>query len=414
MRVQFAIALAHLLRRRRSTLVSLLGIALGVAFFLAVSALMRGSERDFLKRLVDNSPHITVMDQYRSARVQPAEVRWPGAAVAISNVKPPVETRGIRGHRSKLESIEGWPGLRVAPVLRGSAVLTFAGQQQGVSLSGIVPARMKDVSTIDEQMVAGTLDDLAAAPNGLVIGQGLAEKFQLSLNSTVSMATASGGARVMKVVGIFRTGNAAYDEGETFTLLKRAQVILARPNRVNRFIIQLSDPQAARDVAAEIEQAMGYKSVSWIEASEDLLSLLLVRNIIMYSVVTAILVVASFGIYNTISTIVVDKRRDIAILKAMGFSAADIRHIFLYQGAVIGLLGSGAGLVLGYGMMRVLASVELKPPGVSDVVHLPVWWGAEQYLLAIAFAMAACLCAAYLPANKAGKLHPVDTLRGAI
>lgn len=414
MRVQFAIALAHLLRRRRSTLVSLLGIALGVAFFLAVSALMRGSERDFLKRLVDNSPHVTVMDQYRSARMQPAEVRWPNAAVAISNVKPPVETRGIRGHRSKLESIEGWDGLRVAPVLRGSAVLTFAGQQQGVSLSGIVPARMKDVSTIDEQMVAGTLDDLAAAPNGVVIGQGLAEKFQLGLNSTVSMVTASGGARIMKVVGIFRTGNAAYDEGETFTLLKRAQVILARPNRVNRFIIQLSDPQAARDVASAIEQAIGYKAVSWIEASEDLLSLLLVRNIIMYSVVTAILVVASFGIYNTISTIVVDKRRDIAILKAIGFSATDIRHIFLCQGAVIGLLGSCAGLVLGYGMMHVLASVELKPPGVSDVVHLPVWWGAEQYLLAVGFAMAACLCAAYLPANKAGQLHPVDTLRGAI
>lgn len=414
MRVQFSIALAHLLRRRRSTLVSLLGISLGVAFFLAVSALMRGSERDFLKRLVDNSPHITVLDQYRSARVQPAELRWPDAAVAISNVKPPVETRGIRSHRSKLESIEGWPGLRVAPVLRGSAVLTFAGQQQGVSLSGIVPARMKDVSTIDEQMVAGTLDDLAAAPNGLVIGQGLAEKFQLGLDSTVSMVTASGGSRVMKVVGIFRTGNAAYDEGETFTLLKRAQVILARPNRVNRFIIQLADPQQAPTVAAGIEQAIGYKSVSWIEASEDLLSLLLVRNIIMYSVVTAILVVAAFGIYNTISTIVVDKRRDIAILKAMGFSATDIRHIFLYQGAVIGLLGSCAGLMLGYGMMHVLASVELKPPGVSDVVHLPVWWGAEQYLLAIAFAMAACLCAAYLPANKAGKLQPVDTLRGAI
>ncbi len=413
MRVQLAIALAHLRQRPRSTLVSLLGIMLGVAFFLAVSALMRGSEKDFLKRLVDNSPHITVLDQYRTPRVQPAELRWPGAAVAISNVKPQVETRGIRSYRNKLEAIELWPGLRVAPVLRGSAVLTFAGQQQGVSLSGVVPARMKQVSTIDQHMVAGTLDALAAAPNGLIIGQGLADKFQLRLDSTVNVLTASGGARVMKVVGIFRTGNAGYDEAEAFTLLKRAQVILERPNRVNRFIIQLADPQAARAVASEIEAGIGYKAVSWIEASEDLLSLLLVRNIIMYSVVTAILVVASFGIYNTISTIVVDKRRDIAILKAMGFQASDVRRIFLYQGMLIGLLGSAAGLLLGYGMMQLLSRVELKPPGVSDVVQLPVWWGGEQYLLAVAFAMAACLGAAYLPANKAGQQQPVDTLRGA-
>jgi lipoprotein-releasing system permease protein len=413
MRVQLAIALGHLRQRPRSTVVSLLGIMLGVAFFLAVSSLMRGSEQDFLKRLVDNSPHITVMDQFRSPHVQPAELRWPGAAVAISNIKPQQETRGIRGYRNKLEALEAIPGLRVAPVLRGSAVLTFAGQQQGVSLSGVVPARMKDVSTIDEQMVAGTLDDLAAAPNGVVIGQGLADKFRLGLGSTVSVLTASGASRVMKVVGIFRTGNSGYDEGEAFTLLKRAQVILARPNRVNRFIIQLTDPQAARGVAAEIEARIGYKAVSWIEASEDLLSLLMVRNIIMYSVVTAILVVASFGIYNTISTIVVDKRRDIAILKAIGFPAADLRRIFLYQGMLIGLIGSAAGLLLGYGMMHVLARIELKPPGVSDVVAMPVWWGADQYFLAVAFAMAACLGAAYLPANKAGKLLPVDTLRGA-
>lgn len=413
MRVQLAIALAHLRHRRRSTLVSLLGIMLGVAFFLAVSALMRGSEQDFLQRLVDNSPHITVLDQYRTARVQPAQLRWPEAALAISNVKPPVETRGIRSYRSKLAAIEHWPGLRVAPVLRGSAVLSFAGQQQGISLSGVVPDRMQAVSTIDEQMVAGTLDDLAAAPNGLVIGQGLANKFTLSLGSTVSVVTAGGGSRIMKVVGIFRSGNAAYDEGETFTLLKRAQVILARPDRVNRFIIQLADPQAARSVASAIEQQVGYKAVSWSEASEDLLSLLRVRNVIMYSVVTAILVVASFGIYNTISTIVVDKRRDIAILKAVGFQAADVRRIFLYQGLIIGLLGSAAGLLLGYGMMHLLAQVTLKPPGVSEVVHLPIWWGADQYLLAVAFALAACLGAAYLPASKAGQQQPVETLRGA-
>ena len=413
MAIHLDVALAHLVHRRRSTLVSLMGITLGVGFFLAVSALMRGSEKDFIKRLIDNSAHITVMDQYRAPRVQPAELRWPGAVVAISNVKPQVETRGIRGYRSKLDEIEAIPGVRIAPVLHGSAVLTFAGQQQGVSLSGVVPARMKTVSTIGEKMVVGTLDDLAAASNGIIIGQGLADKFQLRVGSAVSVVSGSAGSRTMKVVGIFRTGNAGYDEGETFTLLKRAQVILERPNRVNRFIIQLADPQSAREVASRIERSIGYKSVSWIEASEDILSLLLVRNIIMYSVVSAILVVASFGIYNTISTIVMEKTRDIAILKSMGFRAREIQRIFVLQGSIIGTLGSSFGLLLGFAMMHVLEQIELKPPGVSDVVHLPVWWGPEQYLLAAGFAMLSCVGAAYLPARRAGRLQPVDILRGA-
>jgi lipoprotein-releasing system permease protein len=413
MTVELEVALAHLTSRKRQTLVSLSGVVLGVAFFLAVSSMMRGSEKDFLRRLVDNSAHITVSDEYRLASVQPAVLRWEDGAVHISNVKPQTETRGIRGYRQKLEYVESLPGLRVAPVLVGSAVLTFAGRQQGVTLSGVVPAKMKTVSTIEQKIVEGSLDALAANPNGIVIGRGLADKFNLRMGSTVSVVASSGITRAMRVVGIFRTGNASYDEGQTFTLLKRAQVMFDRSNRANRFIIQLDDAYAARDVAKQIEQTIGYKSMSWIEASEDILSLLLVRNIIMYSVVSAILVVASFGIYNTISTIVMEKTRDIAILKSMGFHARDVRRIFLFEGVIVGLVGSTFGLALGVVLMSMLADVELKPPGVTELVHIPIWWGPEQYAMAAAFAMVSCIAAAYLPARRAGSLHPVDILRGA-
>ncbi len=413
MAIRLDVAVAHLVHRKRPTLVSLSGVVLGVAFFLAVSSLMRGSEKDFIKRLVDNSPHITVSDEFRSPRAQPAALRWNEGAVAVSNVKPQTETRGIRGYRQKLDFIESLPGVRVAPVLQGSAVLTFAGQQQSVSLSGVVPERMKSVSTIEDKMIRGTLEDLAANPNGIIIGKSLADKFNLQVGSTVSVLAASGTARTMKVVGIFRTGNVSYDEGQAFVLLKRSQVLLDRPNRVNRFIIQLADPYAAYDVAKRIEDTIGYKSVSWREASEDLLSVLVIRNIIMYSVVAAILVVASFGIYNTLSTIVMEKTRDIAILKSMGFHASDVRIIFLIEGIVIGAIGSVLGVVLGIGLMKVLSVIEIKPPGMTEVVHLPVWWGPEQYALAAAFALASCIAAAYLPARRAGRVHPVDILRGA-
>jgi lipoprotein-releasing system permease protein len=413
MAIQLQVAVTHLTSRKRQTLVSLTGVVLGVAFFLAVSSLMRGSERDFIARLVDNSPHITVSDDYRSPSRQPAALAWSDGAVRISNVKPQTETRGIRGYRQKLDFVESIPGVKAAPVLLGSAVLTFAGREEGVTLSGVIPAKMKDVSTIEDKFVAGSLDTLAANPNGIVIGQGLADKFNLEIGSTVSVVSPTGANRAMKVVGIFRTGNAGYDESQTFALLKRVQVLLDRPNRVNRFVIQLDDPYRARDVAGQVERVIGYKSVSWIEATEDILSVLTVRNIIMYSVVSAILVVASFGIYNTISTIVMEKTRDIAIMKSMGFHARDVRRIFLYEGLIVGVIGSLAGLAVGSLLMKGLEQVALKPPGVNDVIHLPVWWGVDQFLIAAGFAMASCLAAAYLPARKAGRVHPVDILRGA-
>ncbi|MBV1775414.1 ABC transporter permease [Burkholderiaceae bacterium DAT-1] len=409
-----AVAKAHLLGRKRQTLVSLSGVVLGVAFFLAVSSLMRGSEKDFIKRLIDNSPHITVSDEFRQPPPQPAVEAYTDGAVAVGHVKPLNETRGIRGWKRHLADIEALPGLRVAPVLTGSAVLVFAGRQQGVSLSGVVPDKMRRVTTIEEKMVKGSLDALNTNANGIIIGQGLADKFSLRMGSAVNViAAGESGSKSLTVVGIFKSGNASYDEGQTYVSLKRAQSLLGRPERVNRFILQLDDANTARALASRIEAASGYKSVSWSEASEDILALLLVRNIIMYSVVSAILLVASFGIYNTLSTIVMEKTRDIAIMKSMGFQAADIRRIFVVEGAIIGTIGSALGTLLGIGLMQVLGTIEIKPPGATEVTHLPLWWGAEQFALAAAFAFASCLLAAWLPARKAGRLHPVDILRGA-
>ncbi len=412
MSIQLDIALTHLIHRKRSTLVSLIGIVLGVAFFLAVSSLMRGSEQDFIKRLIDNSPHITVSDEYRNPAIQPAVSRWPDGAVELRRVKPLNEVRGIRGHTQKLGFIESLPGLRAAPTLVSSVVLTFAGRIQGVTLTGTIPAKMKQVSTIEKKLIDGSLEALAANTNGIIIGVGLAKKFGLSMGSMINVTAATGETRALKVVGIFRTGNASYDETQTFVSLKRAQSLLDRSNRINRFIIQLDNPYSARDVAATIEAQTGYKSVSWLEASEDLMSVLFVRNMIIYSVVSAILVVAAFGIYNTISTIVMEKTHDIAILKSMGFHARDVRRIFLAEGVILGLIGSGMGLLLGMALMALLGQVEIKPPGATELVHLPIYWGYEQYLLAAGFALASATGAAYLPARKAGQVQPVAILRG--
>ncbi len=223
MKLSLSIALGHLLSRRRQTIVSLLGITLGVAFFLAVTALMNGSETDFIKRLIDNSPHVTVYDEYRDPPPQPVAQAFPQSLVEIRSVKPRTEVRGIRQYKAKLEFIATMPNLRVAPVLSGQAIITFAGKDLGATINGVVPELMKHVSSIEEHFLAGSLDTLAANPDGIVIGTGLADKFRIGLGKNVTVTAPAGVARTLKVVGLFRTGNAAYDEGQAFILFKRSQ-----------------------------------------------------------------------------------------------------------------------------------------------------------------------------------------------
>lgn len=413
MKLALSIALSHLLSRRRQTVVSLLGIVLGVAFFLAVSAMMKGSEDDFIHRLIDNSPHVTVYDEYRNPQAQPAEQLAENGAVEIKGVKPRTEVRGIRQYKQKMAFIAGLPGVRVAPTLVGQGILSFAGKDMGASVTGTVPELMKNVSTIEQYFVSGSLDSLSANPGGIIIGTGLAAKFRAQMGNNLTVTSPAGGVRTMKIVGLFRTGNAMYDDAQTFILLSRAQSLFDRPNAANRFVIKLEDPAQAAAVARTIEGNVGYKSQSWQEASQDIMSLLKIRNTIMYSVVGAILVVASFGIYNVISTVVLEKTRDIAILKSMGFHARDIRLIFVIEGAILGVLGSIAGTGLGLFFMAGLEQITFKTPFNTEQTHLPIYWGWEQIALAVGFAMASALLAAYLPARKGGRVQPVDILRGA-
>ena len=413
MNLALSIALSHLRSHRRQTLVSLLGITLGVAFFMAVTSLMQGSDADFIRRLVDSLPHVTVYDEFREARPQPVFQAYPEASVELRSLKPRTEVRGIRQYKEKLEFIETMPHVRVAPALVGQAIVSFAGKDLGATINGVVPELLRRVSTIDEHFVEGSLESLAANPDGIVLGSGLADKFRVSMGKNVVVASPAGTVRTMKVVGMFRTGNAPVDEGQAYVLLKRSQNLLNRPNIANRLILQLDDPYDAAEVAKVIEAAVGYKAQSWQEASQDLISLLKVRRIILNSVVGAILVVASFGIYNVISTVVLEKTRDIAIMKSVGFHARSILLIFLIEGAIVGAIGSLLGTLFGLSMMQALASVQIKTPFNTEPTYIPLDWGWSPIAMGVGFAMASALAAAYLPARKGAKVHPVDILRGA-
>ncbi len=414
MKILLSIALRHLLARKRQSIVSLSGIVIGVGFFLAISSLMQGSQKDFIRRLIDNSPHITISDEFRNVKRQPVFDLYKDGVVELRSVKPQTETRGIRGYKKILEELQADPNIQASASLSTQAILNFAGRDQSLSLSGMLPEDIAKVTTIKDYMVRGSIDDLISNRNGIIVGEPLLEKLSIDFGDNLTLASATGQVRTFKIVATFRTGGAHYDEGNAFVDLKRVQALTDRSNRANTIIIKMNNPNDARIFAEKLEQHIGYKAMSWQEASEDIMSTLFIRNIIMYSVVSAVLIVAAFGIYNIISTVVMEKHRDIAILKSMGFTGGDIKKVFLMQGAFLGIAGLCAGLPLGCLLMYALMQIRMKPPGVSEPITMPLDWSAPQFLIAGAFAFFASVFAAYLPARKAAQVLPVDILRGGM
>jgi lipoprotein-releasing system permease protein len=216
MQLLISMSLRHLLARKRQSLVSLLGIILGVGFFLTISSLMQGSERDFIHRLIDNAPHITVSDDFRSPRPQPVYTVYPEAVVELRGSRPQTETRGIRGFERILGSLRQKPGLSASPALTGQALVSFAGRDVAVTLNGMIPADIVSVTTIADHMTEGRIEDLDANPNGIIIGEELARKMSLRRGRTITLAAPNGQVRAFRITGLFRTGRAAYDETQAF------------------------------------------------------------------------------------------------------------------------------------------------------------------------------------------------------
>ncbi|MCY1231516.1 lipoprotein releasing system, transmembrane protein, LolC/E family [compost metagenome] len=167
-------------------------------------------------------------------------------------------------------------------------------------------------------------------------------------------------------------------------------------------------------MARRIEAELGYKAVAWQDANESILEALVVRNVIMYTVVAAIMLVAGFGIFNIISTITHEKARDIAIMKSLGFTEADMRILFVLEGVAIATAGTLLGWSLGFAMVYALSLVrfEISATG-QEMTRLPIAWSMLHYLIAAAFALGSAAVAGYLPARRAARANPVDIIRGA-
>ncbi|MBL1147632.1 MAG: ABC transporter permease [Pseudomonadota bacterium] len=407
----------YLKNRRRQTVLSIVGVMLGVSFFIGIASMMKGMHDYFIEKLIDVAPHVKIMDEFRNPQQQPVYQRFPDAAVELRGIKPREEIRGIHSARSILERLTAMDGLAVSPVLQGQVFLRYGGKDVAAALTGIRPEMERHASNLERDMTQGDLNALLTNSNGIIIGEELAHKLGARLGAKISAISPAGNTRTMKLVGLFNTGVTEVDGSTGYAMLKKVQILQDRENRINQINIRLQNVDDATSLAADLEKRYGYRTESWQETFANIFEMFVIENIIMYSTVGVIIIVSSFGIFNIISTSVNEKSRDIAILKSIGFSEGDIRKVFLFQGIVIGLIGSIFGWVLGAMLVEMLASFRID---LGEEVNMPikfegmpVFRSVWLYIGGAVMATLSSVISAYIPARKAAALYPVDIIRGA-
>jgi lipoprotein-releasing system permease protein len=412
MMLPLTIAMAHLRGRRRQTTVSVLGVALGVGVFIAVTGLMGGFQSYFRTQMIESNPHVTITDEVRTPAPQPLAMLHPQGAVTVSRILPRDPVRGIANAGEIMAALAAMDGVAVAPSLRGQMLLRRAGRDYAVSAIGIDPVRETRVTTLSKDIKQGSLEALGARPDGIVIGQALAAKMGAALGDTVSVATSAGGESALRIVGIFRTGLEQQDIGVVYVALNRQQSMQARPRVVNEIHIRLSNIDRSVEIATLAEGRWGYKAAPWEETFARILDVFVLQNVIIYGSTGSILLVAGFGIFNIISTVVGEKARDIAIMRSIGMTRASVVTTFIAEGIAVGLMGVAAGWLLGWAGSALIAT--FPSPGSDDPTQtLTVRQTPFTYGLAAGIALVSAVVAAWIPARKAARTDPLAIIRGA-
>jgi lipoprotein-releasing system permease protein len=397
---EWMVALRHLRSRRKHTFVSLitvisiLGVMVGVAALITVISVMTGFSSYMQDRILGTTSHILIT----------------GAG-------------GIEDARDVVSRVLAVEGVRAAaPYVMGQSLLKVDGDVTGVVVRGIDPSQERGVTDLAEHMARGSLEDLD--DEGIVIGvelarqRGLRVGDQLTLVSPSEISSPFGMVPLMErfaVAGIFDTGMYEYDTGLVLVTTRAAQTFFDLGDTVTGVAVKTDDIYMTHQIADRIQGALGHSFWvrDWREMNQNLFSALKLEKITMFIILVLIIVVAAFNIIGTLILVVMEKGREIAILKAMGATRKNIGRIFMLEGLIIGLGGTALGLMLGLGLCYILANyqfVEL-PASVYYVTTLPVKVELFDIAAICLAAMAVSFTATVYPARRASLLNPVEILR---
>jgi lipoprotein-releasing system permease protein len=415
-RVVFFIALRQLWDRKLLNGIAVLGVALGVLVLIGVNGIMAGFQQKFLDNILKISPHVTIFDkQLRPAPPMLATYADDYVAARVAHESPSDRQLRISRPQEIVRALEQMDGVRAAAAsLNGSAVLSLGSKQYPVDLRGIDPAQQDRVTPISGYVHEGSYRSFSAAPDGMMLGVGVAARLGAKVGDVISCGSSAGTRLNLKVYALVDAGIPPVDNSRIYVTLRNAQTLLGKPDIVGRIEIKLEDPDTAPALTDRAERMFGYDAESWQETNANFLAIFAMQDTIISFVVGAILSVGGFGILAIQIMIVLQKTRDIAILRSVGFKRSDILSAFLLQGMIIAAVGAAVGEVGGHYLVMLLGTMKTHQEGLVRSETFLVYDDPKLYWYGAVFALTVGIIASLLPALRASRVEPVDVLRGQL
>lgn len=395
-------------------MISILGVAIGVTAFVVMSSLMLGFQKYFIKQVIDLDAHISIKPrfEYEEERIL-KRVFSEDVLFEVLGAKPKESRRWIRDYKAIIKRFRDKKGIvGIAPHLRGNAIIRYGPRDVNVNLFGIDPVLERHATSIERYLENTDLKTLAVNGNSIILGKLVAR--DLGVDKTgkkVIVITPEGTFRIFEVIGFFNSGITTIDQSRAYIHIKSMQKLLNEPGKVNELVVKVSNVEQAVKIARFLERATGYEAQSWQEAYRNFLQLFKIQKAVTYMVVGAILLVSAFGIFNILMMTVLEKKKDIAILKAIGYSAGDITLIFMLQGIFIGIVGLIVGSITAYCLQEYLANVELDLEGLVRARGFILDRSPLYYIGGAVFALLFSFVASVYPSHRASKLDPVEIFR---
>jgi lipoprotein-releasing system permease protein len=414
MKLVFEIAKTHLTSKPKQTIIAMLGVTFGIGMFIAMVSLMTGLNNFTEELTMTSSPHIHIYHDVTQERPSLITEANSNGINFVHHQKPKAETPKLRNAMQIAELIRKDGRVTgVAPSISSQVFYNYGPVQLNGNILGVDIIEEDKLFALREKMKEGKIEDLKANHDGIIMGSGLAKKLNVTSGDRVVITTPQGYTMTLKVVGIFQMGLGAIDNIRSYANLSTVQTILEQDHLyITDINIKLNDLLEAKNIAPSYQKMFGYKSEDWETANATFLTGNIIRNILTYSVSITLLIVAGFGIYNILNMTIYNKMKDIAILKAMGFSGPDVKKIFMIQSLVIGLIGSLMGLSIGYGLSYLISKAPFNGGDFISLDHLPVNFSPKYYIIGIVFGVATTALAGYMPSRKASKIDPIEILRG--
>ncbi len=388
---QLFVALRYLTSKHKEkfisiiSLISVLGVTVGVAALIVVIAVMSGFDNDLREKMIGTNAHIVVEAEY-----------------------------GVTPSDEMLSKITETPHVLAASFyLHGQALIRSKENVTGVIVKGIDPVREENVSKIKAYITKGSVD---LKDDGVIIGSELASRLKLKPGDAVSLVSPSDTrGEKFKVAGIFTSGMYEYDMNLVYLDIKKAQELFAAPKLVSGISIRADDALNVLTIKNELRKKLGpeFTVRTWMDMNKNLIAALKLEKTVMFLILTLIVIVACLNIASALIMTVLEKTKDIGILKAIGASNENIMAIFAMEGALIGSLGTALGTALGMTLCWCLKTYKFinLPQEIYYIDKLPVKLELQDVSLIIISSLLISLIATIYPAYKASKLDPREALR---